>query len=255
VGKYLRLHPTTALIGKFDREMYGTAGIPQSALSDHFIRANNDYGFWIECPALLPGLASAAIPGFGAAHRATMQAFPNLSSLIVLNRDGSERGSSNGDVTALRKGGTRIRYKISPSDSVTLTQGIEAAARIHFAAGAREVLTLHSPQLRFTSPAQVGAITSAPRGVNQLGLFSAHVNGTCRIGQDPKTSGCNSDGERHGAPGVYVADGSLFPTAPGVNPQATIMALATIVAQRIMSRHPLTALTTQSGYSVTAGRS
>ena len=255
VGRYLRLHPTTAVIGKFDREMYGTAGIPQSALSDHFIRTNNDYGFWIECPALLPGLASAAIPGFGAPHRATMEAFPNLSSLIVLNRDGAELGKSNGDVSARRNGGTKIRYAMSPTDASTLAQGIQAAARIQFAAGAREVLTLHSPQLRFTSPTHIGAIVNARRGVNQLGLFSAHVNGTCRIGRDPKISGCNADGERHGAPGVYVADGSLFPTAPGVNPQATIMALATIVAQRIMSRHPLTALTTQSGYSVTAERS
>lgn len=254
VGKYLRLHPTTAVIGQFDREMYGTAGIPQSALSDHFVRANNDYGFWIECPALLPGLASAAIPGFGASHRATMLAFPNLSSLIVLNRDGAELGTSNGDVSAVRNGRTRIRYSMSRSDAATLAQGIEAAAKIHFAAGAREVLTLHTPQFRFTSANQAGAIVKAPRGPNQLGLFSAHVNGTCRIGRDIKNSGCNSDGERHGAPGVYVADGSLFPTAPGVNPQATIMALATVVAQRIMTRHPLTALTQQSGYSVTAGR-
>lgn len=252
VGKYLRLHPTTAVIGRFDREMCGTAGIPQSALSDHFIRENGDYGFWIECPALLPGLASAAIPGFGEPHRAIMREFPNLSSLIVLNRDGSNLGASNGDVTAGKNGGARIRYKMSSGDSQTLAKGIVAAARMHFEAGAREVLTLHSPQLRFNSPAGIDAIMSAPRGTNQIGLFSAHVNGTCRIGTDPAKSGCNSDGERHGAPGVYIADGSLFPTAPGVNPQATIMALATIVAQRIMSRHPLTALSTSSVYSATA---
>ncbi len=249
VGKFLRLHPTTAVVGRFDREMYGTAGIPQSALSDQFIRENNDYGFWIECPALLPGLASAAIPGFGASHRAIMEQFPNLASLIVLNRDGSDLGVSNGDVTAARNGSTRIRYKMSSSDSRTLAQGIRAAAQMQFAAGAREVLTLHSPQLQFTSPNELNRILSAPRGVNQLGLFSAHVNGTCRIGGDRSSSGCSPDGERYGAPGVFVADGSLFPTAPGVNPQNTIMALATIVAQRIMNRHPLTALTTPSAFT------
>ena len=38
---------------------------------------------------------------------------------------------------------------------------------------------------------------------------------------------------------VFIADGSLLPTAPGVNPQATIMALSTIVAERIAARqHP-----------------
>jgi choline dehydrogenase-like flavoprotein len=33
--------------------------------------------------------------------------------------------------------------------------------------------------------------------------------------------------------GLYVADGSLLPTGLGVNPQATIMALATMIAERI----------------------
>jgi len=68
--------------------------------------------------------------------------------------------------------------------------------------------------------------------------MSAHVNGTCRIGRDTRTSGCTPDGERHGVAGVYVADGSLLPTAPGVNPQETIMAVATVIAERIAARHP-----------------
>jgi choline dehydrogenase-like flavoprotein len=34
-------------------------------------------------------------------------------------------------------------------------------------------------------------------------------------------------------PGCYVCDASLFPTAIGVNPQITIMALATRIAERI----------------------
>lgn len=252
VGKYLRLHPTTAVIGKFSREMYGTAGIPQSALSDHFIRENGDYGFWIECPGLLPGLAGAAISGFGASHRAMMESFPNLSSLIVLTRDGSERGKSNGDVTIGRGGRTHIRYALSGSDGKTVSQGIAAAARIHFEAGATEVTTLHTPEILLKSPGDIASVGRAAVGANQLGLFSAHVNGTCRIGGNPGDSGCSPDGERYGAPGVYVADGSLFPTAPGVNPQATIMALATLVAQRIIARHPLSGLTTQGSFVVPA---
>jgi choline dehydrogenase-like flavoprotein len=75
-------------------------------------------------------------------------------------------------------------------------------------------------------------------GPNQLGVLSAHVNGTCRLGADPAISGCTPDGERHGVPGLYVADGSLLPTAPGVNPQETIMAMASVIAARITARHP-----------------
>jgi choline dehydrogenase-like flavoprotein len=38
---------------------------------------------------------------------------------------------------------------------------------------------------------------------------------------------------------VFIADGSLLPTAPGVNPQETIMALSTVIAERVAAqRHP-----------------
>jgi choline dehydrogenase-like flavoprotein len=84
----------------------------------------------------------------------------------------------------------------------------------------------------------LAGIDRRPVGPNQLGVLSAHVNGTCRLGTDPATSGCTPDGERHGVPGLYVVDGSILPTAPGVNPQETIMALASVLAARISARHP-----------------
>jgi choline dehydrogenase-like flavoprotein len=65
-------------------------------------------------------------------------------------------------------------------------------------------------------------------------MFSAHVNGTCRIGTNPRNSGATPDGERHGAPGVYVMDGSLLPTGVGVNPQATIYALTSVLSERML---------------------
>lgn len=239
VGKYLRLHPTSAVIGVYEREMYGTAGIPQSALSDEFLQGENGYGFWIECPALLPGLASVALPEFGDEHRRTMERFPNLGTLIVLTRDGANRGESNGSVSADRRGHTRLRYRLAPEDTRTLRNGLHAAARLHFAAGAREVRTTHTPSIVLRSEDDIAAITRASYAPNQIGIFSAHVNGTCRIGSNLRTSGCSPDAEHHDVPGLYIADGSMLPTAPGVNPQQTIMALATVIARRIIDRHPM----------------
>jgi choline dehydrogenase-like flavoprotein len=236
VGRFLRLHPTTAAIGVYDREIYGPAGIPQSALCDEFLLGSGDgYGFWIECPALLPGLAAAAVTGFGASHRRIMERFATFGSLIVLARDGAERGRSDGGVSVSRSGRVRIGYRVSPSTARALRDGSAAAARVHLAAGAREAQTLHSPAVRVRTEADIASILGAPCGHNQINLFSAHVNGTCRIGTSPQTSGCTPDFERHGAPGIYVADGSLLPTAPGVNPQLTIMAVADLVATRLLS--------------------
>ncbi len=237
VGKWLRLHPTSVVVGRYGREVHGGTGIPLSAVCDEFLRGEDGYGSWIECPPLYPAISAASLPGFGAAHRELMEGFPRLASLIVLARDGAERGRSSGEVAVDRRGRTRIRYRLGPADRGTLLRGLEAAARLHFAAGAEEALTLHEDACRMRSAADVGEIARRGYAPNRMGLFSAHVNGTCRLGTDPRTSGCSPDGERWGVPGVYVADGSLLPTAPGVNPQETIMAVATIVAERIHARH------------------
>jgi choline dehydrogenase-like flavoprotein len=54
--------------------------------------------------------------------------------------------------------------------------------------------------------------------------------GTAQMGSDPGNSVVNSWGEFHNVKGLFVADASVFPTSIGVNPQVTIMALATRTA-------------------------
>jgi choline dehydrogenase-like flavoprotein len=240
VGRFLRLHPTSMVIGLHDREIWGATGIPLSAVCDEHLRRDaNGYGFWIECPPLHPSMAAAAVQGIGARHRQMMLDYRSHAGLIALVRDGADLDMSNGDVTAMKNGRTRIRYRIGRADARHLTSAIAAAARIQLAAGAREVHTLHAKPVLVRSERDIAEITARSVGPNEVALFSAHVNGTCRIGTDAATSGTDLHGERRGAPGVFVADGSLLPTALGVNPQETIMALATVVAERIAARrHP-----------------
>ncbi len=238
VGRFLRLHPTTAVVGRYGRETYPAGGIPLSAVCDHFQRGDDGYGFWIECPPYYPALAAVAYPGFGAEHREGMESLRRSATFIVLVRDGADRHASNGEVRVDRAGRIRIRYRLGPAEHARLARGMEAAARIHLAAGAEEARTLHTHGRPLRTPADLARIATLPAGPNELGVLSAHVNGTCRMGRDPRTAGCTPHGERFGAPGVYVVDGSLLPTAPGVNPQETIMALASVVAGRIAERHP-----------------
>jgi choline dehydrogenase-like flavoprotein len=167
-----------------------------------------------------------------------MERFRGLGALIVLVRDGADRGVSQGEVTAGRSGRVRIRYRLGAHERLRMIEGLQAGARLHLAAGAREVRTLHERECVVRAEHELARIAAASYAPNDLAVFSAHVNGTCRLGTDPRTSGCTGDGERHGVRGLYVADGSLLPTAPGVNPQETIMALATVVAGRIAERHP-----------------
>lgn len=237
VGKYLRLHPTTGLNAIYDREIYAAGGIPLTSVCDEFHRLDaNGYGVWIETPPLHPALAATACPGIGEGHRAKMLQFRHTGSLIVLTRDGADRGQSNGDVRLRRDGSVSIRYAMGRTDRTHALAGLEAAAQLHFAMGAREVISGHARALIMRHPDDIPRLRDRPMGPNDLPFFSAHVNGTCRLGTDPRSAGTDPHGERFGAPGVFVADGSLLPTAPGVNPQETIFALSTIVAERIASR-------------------
>ncbi len=237
VGKYLRLHPTTGLLARFDREIYAAGGMPLTSMCDEFHQMDaNGYGVWIETPPMHPALAATACPGIGAAHRERMLSFRNTGTLIVLTRDGADRGQSNGEVRARRDGSVSIKYEMGRTDRAHALAGLEAAAQLHFAAGAKEVISGHSRPVILRSPSEISRLRERPMGPNDIPFFSAHVNGTCRLGKDARTAGTDPHGERFGAPGVFVADGSLLPTAPGVNPQETIYALSTIIAERIASR-------------------
>ena len=73
------------------------------------------------------------------------------------------------------------------------------------------------------------------RGIapNRVILGTAHQMGTCRLGGSAKTAVADPDGQVYGARGLYIADASGFPTASGVNPMLSTMALAHHIAQRI----------------------
>lgn len=237
VGRWLRLHPTTGVMGVYAHETYPLAGMPLTAMMDHFARSDaNGYGYWIECPALGPSLLAVSLPGFGAAHRARMQAVHHTVPFICLTRDGADLETSNGSVHVDRQGRPRIHYQLGAADARHVQASIAAGARLHLAAGATFAMSLHTQPVEVRREADLTALHDAPTGPNQLGLFSAHVNGTCRMGHDARVSAVSPEGERYGFRGIYVADGSLLPTAPGVNPQETIYALASRVAAAILAR-------------------
>ncbi len=65
------------------------------------------------------------------------------------------------------------------------------------------------------------------------GLASTHVQGSCRMGDDPARSVVDRNGESHDVKRLFVGDASLIPRTLSVNPSLTIMALATRVAEHL----------------------
>jgi len=62
---------------------------------------------------------------------------------------------------------------------------------------------------------------------------TCHLNGTARMGDDPRTSVVNADCRCWDIPNLWICDGSVFPTVGGVNPSLTIQAIACRTADRI----------------------
>lgn len=62
---------------------------------------------------------------------------------------------------------------------------------------------------------------------------TCHLNGTARMGDDPRTSVVDADCRSWDIPNLWICDGSVFPTVGGVNPSLTIQAIACRTADRI----------------------
>lgn len=224
VGRNLTFHLTSAVMGLYDRIIYGAGGIPQSVMCEEFLNKNGDgSGFWIEAVPIYPALAALALPGFGSVHREMMREFPHIGATIVLVKE----SDSEGTVTVNNHGRPVISYTLGPADRGYLKQALKEAARIHFAAGARKVMTLHARSTEIASAGDIDRVLDAAAwGLNELSLYSAHPLGTCRMGEDATRCVVDSHCQTHDVKGLFVIDGSVAPTSLGVNPQLTILAIA-----------------------------
>ncbi len=232
VGRHLTFHLTSAVLGIYDRTIYPAGGAPQSAMCDEFLNKNNDGGgFWIEAVPVYPTLASLAVPGFGREHRELMHLYPHIGASIVLVKE----IDSEGAVDMNANGRASISYEMGARDLEYLKQGLKTAAEIHFAAGAKRVMTLHAEKSEFASSRDIDSVLSNARwGKNDIALYSAHPLGTCRMAEHPLRSVVNSHCESHDIKGLFVIDGSVTPTSLGVNPQVTILAIAEKSAEWIV---------------------
>jgi choline dehydrogenase-like flavoprotein len=240
VGRNLRLHPCVAVFGSYVEDQSAWWGPTHAGLSDEFANIDGTgYGFLIEATQYSPGLGGSALPWTsGLEHKQLMSQFSNGASFVALTRD---RGA--GQVTIDANGEAVPTYAITDElDVAHLNRGIAEMARLHQAAGAVEIFSLAAGLPRWRRGDDLDAfIARAQRVPARAGgqrLFSAHQMGTCRMGSDPATSVANPWGELHDVRGVWIGDGSAFPTASGTNPMVSIMALAHRTAEAIAAAAP-----------------
>jgi choline dehydrogenase-like flavoprotein len=223
-GRNLSLHPATAVWGVFDERVDMARGVPQSYYVDEFAAD----GIMLETIAGPPDYLALAAPPSGDRHRELMLRYRHIGQCGLMVSDRS-RGRVRG-----RPGAPLIRYDLCDHDVATIHRGLVRTAELLAAAGARTlVLPLASlPEL----PARDLAVLRDRRiRRRDLKLMAFHPLGTARAHADPARGVVDRNLRVHGTENVYVADGSAVPSALGVNPQLTIMALATRLAFHLRS--------------------
>lgn len=247
-GKYLRLHPVTAFLALYPEQQTPWWGGPMTAMIDQFAHIEDGYGFLLQCLHWAPLVLSNVIARSSwAEHKATMARLDHAATFIGLVRD---RGQGRVRIDAA--GDSVITYELNDEVDVrSARKAIEVQIRTHAEAGADEIVPLSMLPTRWRRGEDlemfIAEVQSAPlTAEGGITLLTAHQMGSCRMGVDPATSVANPWGELHDTPGVYIGDASAMPTASGVNPMISTMALAHRTAEAIVTS-TLVASTARSG--------
>lgn len=229
-GKTLRLHPAITVAGDFDEPVRAWEGIPQTYECTEHLRLDEEGGprVWIVPAFAHPVGTATMVPGHGLAHRSFMERYAHLAVLTAMIHDETE-----GEVEPAGERGLTVRYWPGRADRAELSRGLFAAAKLLFAAGARRVL-VPSRRPRVLGPGDaLEPLRLAPIVRGELDVVAVHPMASVPMGDDPRRAPVASNGKHHHVEGLFVADGSLFPSSIGVPPQLSIYAMGLHVGRAL----------------------
>ncbi len=236
VGKRTFLHPVILSAAVFDEPVNAFYGAPQSVYSHHFNdRGPGKIGFFLEVPPIHPMLAATTLSGFGQSHGKLMASLPHVQACLAITIDGLLEKDEPCGTVGLRSGHQRLafNYQLTEANWEAFRFAQREMARLQFAAGARQVMTLHTEPVVMNSEQDLGLIDQAPWEKLRVKVVTAHQMGGNPMGSDPARSVVDSQLRYRGLDNLFVVDGSVLPTALGVNPQETIFGLARWGAQHV----------------------
>ncbi len=230
IGSRLHMHPGAFVMGVFDEPVQGWLGVPQSAECTEFLEFGKGAKrrVWLVSGFAHPGAAAGLMPGFGPAHGALMGLYPHVAAVIAMVHD-----HYGGRVAPGPAERVNLYYGLPLSELEQVALGMREAARILFAAGARQVILPTAPPRLVEDMTEAAQLTAADLGPFSPPLVAVHPMSTMWMGVDPETSVVDPFGAHHLLKGLHVADGSLFPSSIGGPPQIPIYALARRVARAI----------------------
>jgi choline dehydrogenase-like flavoprotein len=223
LGKNLSIHPAAGALAEFDEQIMPWNGIPQG----YSIEELHEEGILYEGASVPLEMSMSMTQMIGPELIRLAESYDHVASFGFLVED-----SSTGSVRNVM-GQPVIQYWLNDKDVSHIKRGMDVLAQVFFAAGARRVHTGISGFDVLESPDDLAALRRANIRPWDLDVSAYHPLGTARMGSDPASSVVGADHQLHDTQGLYVVDGAAVPSAIGVNPQITIMALATRAAEKI----------------------
>ncbi|MCW6036937.1 GMC family oxidoreductase [Spirulina subsalsa FACHB-351] len=118
-----------------------------------------------------------------------------------------------------------VQYHLTPNDLKALATALQKLCYLLLTAGAEILYPSISGSPPLTCFDDLNQLPqSLPR--DRSNLMTVHLFSSCPMGEDEQRCATNSFGQVYGLKNLYIADASLLCTAPGVNPQGSIMAIA-----------------------------
>jgi choline dehydrogenase-like flavoprotein len=224
VGKYLMFNQGSQVHAQFEHELNEYKSVQVTRILHDFYDADPKRGFYggggidARMGAQPDGWALASggeLPRWGSEYKERLEAFPR--SMLAAGHCTSlaqETNSVSIDPELKDAWGIpaiRVTYKDHPDDLATAKFLQDRAHEIMQAAGAQKVW----------------------RGPQRLARGGVHLLGTCRMGNDPKSSVVDKFHRTHDVPNLFLCDGSSFVTSGRGQPTMTIQALAFRAADHI----------------------
>ena len=215
IGDALQLHPTVKVVARFPEPVNAAEmGVPVHQVKEFAPQCS--FGCSISSPAYL-ALGLLDYPEGASEVRHAWTRMANYYAMITAEARGTVR-SVPGFQHAL------VRYPLTENDRRQLADGLHKLCEALFAAGADALFPSLARGSRLSSPDDLRRLPAIlPEGL--ANLMTIHLFSSCPMGEDHAKCATDSYGRVHGFDNLFVGDASLLCTAPGVNPQGSIMAL------------------------------
>lgn len=218
VGKNLRFHPGSMVMGEFEREVEPWSGATQGYHCLDFMPE----GIKLEALWATSSLMASRFPGLGRELQGLLKNYRKMCSWDCWVSGDDSVGEIN-----YRKGRRAdVVYNIGQGDCDRMAESMAKLCELFFSVGAKSVMTgvpsLPAPTSSRDIIEQLRTRKFAPQ---DLPFASNHIFGTTAMGVDPRRHAVDLSGAVYDAEKVYVCDTGLLPVTPGANPMLPMMAL------------------------------